>query len=105
MTEAERIDFLIKELEGNNASSFARKIGSSRATVSKMRNGSVGIRLSIEAIISAYPQVRKEWLETGDGYPGDLSVYLVRSHYEAKIQKLESIVEYLITQLKKYEED
>lgn len=105
MTEAERIDFLIQELEGNNAAEFARKINISRATVSKMRKGQVGIRLNIDSILAAYPQIKKDWLKTGEGYPGDLSVELVKTHYDAKIVKLESLVDYLITQLKKYEEN
>lgn len=98
MTEAERIDFLIKELESNNAAAFGRKIGVTKATAAKMRKGTIGFRLNADAILTAYPQIRKEWLMTGEGYPGDLSVDLVRAHYEAKIQRLEGIVDMLITE-------
>ena len=98
MTEAERIDFLIRELANNNAATFGAKIGLSRATIAKMRKGSIGIRLNVDAILEAYPQVRKEWLTTGEGYPGDLSVDLVRAHYEAKVRRLEGIVDMLITE-------
>ena len=98
MTEAERIDFLIRELANNNAATFGAKIGLSRATIAKMRKGSIGIRLNVDAILEAYPQVRKEWLTTGEGYPGDLSVDLVRAHYEAKVRRFEGIVDMLITE-------
>ena len=73
MTESERIEFLIQVLESGNGSAFGEKIGVSRATVSKMRKGMVGFRLNKEGILAAYPQIRREWLDTGEGYPGDLT--------------------------------
>lgn len=103
MTEAERIEFIIKTLESGNASAFGNKIGVGAATASKMRLGKVGFRLRVDEILKAYPQIRREWLETGEGYPGDLTVDLVRSHYEAKINKCEMIIDHLMKRIDELE--
>lgn len=99
MTEAERIEFIIKVLESGNASAFGNKIGVGAATASKMRLGKVGFRLRVNEILKAYPQIRREWLETGEGYPGDLTVDLVRSHYEAKLRRSELIIDRLLKRI------
>lgn len=103
MTEAERIEFIIQVLESGNASAFGSKIGVSPATASKMRKGQIGFRLNKEAILSAYPQIRREWLETGEGYPGDLTVDLVRSYYEEKITKAERVIDHLMRRIDELE--
>lgn len=103
MTEAERIDFIIRHLEGGSASAFAERIGISKANASKMKSGAIGIRLNINSILEAYPQIRRDWLETGEGYPGDISVELVRSHYEAKIKRNEMIIDNLIQRISELE--
>ena len=82
MTEAERIDFLIRHLEGGNGAAFRKKIRANMPTVSKMRKWIVGYSRRINDIIVAYPAVSRKWLETGEGYPGDLSVDPVKSIYE-----------------------
>ena len=103
MTEAERIEFIIKVLESGNASAFGNKIGVGAATASKMRQGTVGFRLRVDEILKAYPQIRREWLETGEGYPGDLTVGLVRSHYEAKITRQERTIDHLMKRIEDLE--
>ena len=103
MTEAERIEFIIKVLESGNAKAFGEKIGVGAATASKMRLGKVGFRLRVDEILKAYPQIRREWLETGEGYPGDLTVDLVRSHYEAKINRCENIIDHLTRRINELE--
>lgn len=103
MTEAERIEFIIQVLESGNASAFGKKIGISPANAGKMRKGQIGFRLNKEAILTAYPQIRREWLETGEGYPGDLTVDLVRSHYEAKINRCENIIDHLTRRINELE--
>ena len=50
MTEAEWVDFLIKELGSNIASAFGRKVGTSKVNVHRLRNESVSIRLHIDSI-------------------------------------------------------
>lgn len=100
MTEAQRIDYLISVLENGVGSEFAKRIGVSHAAVSKMRNGIFGISKKIDAIIKAYPSVNREWLETGEGYPGDLTIDLVKAHYERKLKRNEQIIDQLLEQLK-----
>lgn len=104
MTEAERIDYIIRHLEFGSSSDFARKIGLSRATIAKMRRGEIGIRLNIGRILEEYPQINRTWLETGEGYPGDLSVDLVRERYEEKIRRNERIIDHLTRRIEELED-
>jgi hypothetical protein len=105
MTEAERIDFLIKTLESGNAKTFGQKIGASESAMSRMRSGKYGIRKKINAILLAYPAVNRDWLETGEGYPGDLTIDLVRSYYDAKLARAEAIIDLLIKRIELGEEE
>ena len=104
MTEAQRIDYLISVLENGVGAEFAKRIGVSHAAVSKMRNGIFGISKKIDVIIKAYPSVNREWLETGEGYPGDLTIDLVKAHYERKIKRQEEIIDQLIRKLNEMED-
>lgn len=103
MTEAQRIDYLISVLENGVGSEFAKKIGVSHVAVFKMRNGIFGISKKIDAIIKAYPSVNRGWLETGEGYPGDLTIDLVKAHYERKLKRNEQVIDQLLKKLKEYE--
>lgn len=103
MTESERIDFLITALESGNKSLFAKKIGCSLPNISKICKGTTGIRLQISKICEAYPRVNREWLETGEGYPGDLTIDLVKARYEKKIQQNERIIDSLISRIEELE--
>lgn len=105
MTEAERIEYLIKTLEAGNFTAFAERIGTTSPNLFKMRKGQIGIRLQIPKILKAYPQVNRGWLETGEGYPGDLSIDLIKAHYEAKIKRQEKVIDQLIKQLNEYEKE
>lgn len=104
MTEAERIDFIINALEGGNGSAFAHRIGVSTPSASKMRRGLFSIRLKIDAILKAYPAINRTWLETGEGYPGDLTVDLVKAHYEEKIARKEKMIDHLMRRIDELEE-
>ena len=103
MTESERIDFLIKALEGGNARAFGKKIGASESSVSRMRSGAFSIKTKINAILSTYPAVNRYWLESGEGYPGDLTIDLVKAHYEAKIHRCETIIDHLTRRIDELE--
>lgn len=103
MTESERINLLIKCLAGGNAAEFARAIGTSTPVVSLMRKGSVGIRLQVDKICKAYPCVDRSWLETGEGYPGDISVEYVKAHYSAQIRRCEMIIDHLCRRINELE--
>lgn len=99
MTEAERIEYLIKTLESGNAAEFGRKIGVAKPVVTRLRKGTTGIRLRVNDIIKAYPAVSREWLETGVGYPGDLTVDLVKAYYENKLKRAEAVIDNLLKQI------
>lgn len=99
MTEAERLNLLINVLEGNNAAEFARRIGVQESAMSRMRSGQYGIQKKVNAILKAYPAVNRDWLETGEGYPGDISIDIVKSYYEAKLSRAEAIIDILIKRI------
>lgn len=103
MTEAERIDFLISVLENGNATEFGRKIGVSKANAAKMRKGTIGYRLHINSIMTAYPAVNRAWLESGEGHPGDLSVDLVKAHYESRLRRADTIIDHLTRRIDELE--
>ena len=103
MTEAQRIDFIINALEGGNGAAFAQRIGVSTASASKMRRGLFSIRLKMDAILGAYPAINRTWLETGEGYPGDLTVGLVKAYYEEKIQRSEKMIDHLMKRIEELE--
>lgn len=96
MTESERIEYLITHLAHGNANRFADRTGMCKANVSKLKSGEIKIKRSIPKILEAYPQVNRLWLETGEGYPGDISISHVKAHHEEKIKRLESIIDKLI---------
>lgn len=103
MTESERIEYLIANLAGGSGQKFAQKIGVSTTAVSNMRNGRFGIRLKLDSILEAFPQVNRSWLETGEGYPGDLTVDLVKDHYLEKIKLNEKVIDTLINRINELE--
>ena len=70
MEIAERIDYLVKELAGDNARAFADKVGVPSTSVSKWRRGArVPGRAVLDKILATYPEVRREWLLEGKGRP------------------------------------
>ena len=103
MTEAERIELIVNVLEGGNGAEFGRKIGISKPQVSKMRKGTVGIRLHINSILTAYPCVDRDWLTTGEGHPGDLTVDIVKAHYEEKIRRADRVIDHLTRRIDELE--
>lgn len=103
MSESERIEYLIAALEGGSAKKFAEKIGVSATAIHRVRKGDFGIRLKIDAIIQAYPSVNRRWLETGEGYPGDLTIDLVKAHYEEKIARADKVIDHLTRRIEELE--
>ena len=69
MTEIERIQFIIDSYEDGNAASFAKRIGTSPSSVSKLRKGVFNIGAFAEKIARAYPNLNCRWLLTGEGQP------------------------------------
>ena len=86
MEERERLDYLIKILEGNNAKMFAEKTGIRTDCLSRARKGINHPSSYFERILKAYPDVSREWLYNGVGAP------LVSTMEKSEILlKLESI--------------
>lgn len=67
MTDAQRIDYLIKLLAGNNARVFANVTGIRTDSLSRIRNGKGKPSLYFEKILTAYPEVERDWLYYGKG--------------------------------------
>jgi len=99
MTESDRIKFLIKHLAGGNASNFAKRVGIEKGNLSKITTGKNSARLVNIKILDAYPQVNREWLETGEGYPGDITVELVKAHFQEKIDKADKVIDHLMRRI------
>lgn len=102
MTAPERIDHLIRTLEGNNAAEFSRKTGIDRGALSCIRRG-VRYRPDryFDRILRAYPDVRPEWLLRGEG-PASRSEERESAVAEkldaliAKVDRLTSMLEELV---------
>lgn len=67
MTEQERIEYLVAK-EGS-AAAFARRIGTTEASVSKLRRGVFFIGRFSVRIAESYPSLNCRWLLTGEGEP------------------------------------
>lgn len=92
MTEIERLNLLVNSLEGGNSTAFAKRIGVSLSVISRIRSGKLTLAYRRDAILRAYPIVNREWLETGDGYPGDLTVDLTRNRFLKIIEEKDKII-------------
>ena len=99
MTDIEKLDLLVNTLEGGNQKRFADKIGVHPTVLSKVRAGILTLRTRYNDIMTAYPQVNRLWLETGEGYPGDLTIDLVRQNYLGIIKEKDTIIATLTKEL------
>ena len=93
MTPSERIDTLVKMLEGNNAKVFADKTNIPPSSLCRVRRGIGKPETYFDRIVKAYPQVRKQWLYSGIGEP--LKEKKERGEVLAKIESLEKEVKRL----------
>lgn len=101
MEERERLDYLIRVLEGNNARVFAEKTGIRTDCLSRARKGINRPSSYFERVLKAYPDVSREWLYDGVGAPlvsmmekSDVLVRLER--IEEEILRLTGLVELLL---------
>lgn len=99
MTETERLDYLVEHLEGGKSAAFAEKIGVRRDVISRIRAGSLRLSRRYDAILKAYPEVDRNWLLTGEGYPGDLSARSARDHYMKIIEEKDRTINALAREL------
>lgn len=95
MTPGERVDLLVRTLSGNNAKMFSERTGISPSILSRIRSGELKFTKRVDAILTAYPAVNRQWLETGEGYPGDIDVDMTRNHYLGIIEKRDKLIETL----------
>lgn len=103
-TEAERLDLIISSLEGGNQRRFAEKAKIIDTTLSRIRSGQLSLRAQVDKIIAAYPVVSREWLLTGIGYPGDISVDIARAYYEKVLQERNDTIRILSQELELQQE-
>lgn len=99
MKENERIDLLVKILEGDNAKAFATKAGIPPSSLCRVRKGQGKPASYFGRILDAYPEVRKTWLYTGDGEP--LKEKSERGEILQKIERLEMEVRRLASLVEK----
>ncbi len=92
MTEAERAQYLIEHCCGGSAVDFAGSIGIDKTRLSKIVHGQLRLSRLYDAIVAAHPNVNPEWLRTGEGYPGDLSVELVKARYEKILAEKDALI-------------
>ena len=90
MTEIERIQYIIDSYEDGNAASFAKRIGTSPSSVSKLRKGLFGIGAFAEKIARAYPRLNCRWLLTGEGTP--LSEELSKDAIEKRLNEIVRLI-------------
>lgn len=94
MSESERIDFLIKELTGDNARVFSDKTGITTVSISRLRKGTYHIGKYADRICAAFPEVNRMWLLHGVGESGIVQKKSA-SDYEAEIKRLNKIIDTL----------
>ena len=92
MSEAQRAQFIIDWCCRGSAVEFARAIGIDKSRMSKIVHGQLRLNRLYEAILVAYPDINPQWLRTGVGYPGDLSVDLVKKKYEKIIEEKDALI-------------
>ena len=92
MTEAERAQLLIDRCCGGSAVNFATSIHIDKTRLSKIVHGQLKLSGLFDVIIATYPEVNPQWLRTGTGYPGDLSVQMVRERYERILAEKDSLI-------------
>ena len=69
MNEYQRVDLLVKILEGDNAKAFAMKTGIPESSLCRIRKGQGKPASYYDKILASYPQVRSQWLYAGTGEP------------------------------------
>lgn len=95
MTEAERARYLIEHCANGSATKFAKAIGIDKTRLSKIVHGQLRLNKLYDKILSVYPAVRSQWLHTGEGYPGDISVELVKARYEEMLKEKDALIKTL----------
>ena len=93
MNDSEKLEYLIKHLEGGNMKAFSRRTGITYTTLSRIRSGEFRIASR------TYPEINRYWLVTGEGYCGDLSTKAVRDYYDRIIGEKDQIIGKLVSEI------
>lgn len=100
MTDGQRVKYIVDNLCGGNQARFAKCTGIEKTIVNKLVHDtgiSSGTRLTdtyIKRITEAFPEVNENWLRSGSGEPGDISLEAIRVKYLSIIkEKDETIAE------------
>lgn len=99
MNDSEKLEYLIKHLEGGNMKAFSRKTGITYTTLSRIKSGEFKIASRTEKILDTYPEINRYWLLTGEGYCGDLSTKAVRDYYDRIIGEKDQIIGKLVSEI------
>lgn len=99
----ERLNYLIGILAGNNAAEFSRKTGADPSVLSRARNGGAIPSGLVWKICKAYPDVNREWLETGEGEP--LNSMREKSAIIARLDELTGEIRRLSEEVRKLREN
>lgn len=69
---------------------FAAALNINRTSISSVIAGKYSLAPYLDKIRKVFPGVSEKFLETGEGYPGDLSARQVRENLEAVIKEKEA---------------
>lgn len=93
-TQEEIIETLVAKLTNHNQYELAQRIGVTPSTISKIAKGEKNLTAYYaDKIVATFPTVNRDWLLTGRGYPGDLSIELVRQKYESLLADKDRLIE------------
>lgn len=81
---------IVDEGCGGNISMFAAALNINRTSISSVIAGTYSLAPYLDKIRKVFPGVSEKFLETGEGYPGDLSARQVRENLEAVIKEKEA---------------
>ena len=81
---------IVDEGCGGNISMFAAALNINRTSISSVIAGKYSLAPYLDKIRKVFPGVSEKFLETGEGYPGDLSARQVREKLEAVIKEKEA---------------
>lgn len=81
---------IVDEGCGGNISMFAAALNINRTSISSVIAGKYSLAPYLDKIRKVFPGVSEKFLETGEGYPGDLSARQVRESLEAVIKEKEA---------------
>jgi len=96
----ERLDLIANALFKSRMSELGQAAGIDKTAVSRIRSGQLGLTpYYIDKIMSVSPGINRSWLETGEGYPGDISVQLVREKYESLLSVRDETIRTLTAQV------